>query len=218
MLTAQKTDNEFQAQQICYERLMLSQQTEEATREYTEKINNRVLLFNAPSFTGADRPELQLTYANIVGEPPDGMNYRLISAVGRKIMAPNVESLNARDKELYDTNPELFWIDPDVANADLLEQNLRDGNYYLQAPEGEDEFKDVSLDAAPFINDTYNKMDDAQAENEYNAKKEQFQNFDKKYELKLKQLDSEHKALETEMDSVKKVIEKNVESTFKTFG
>ena len=38
------------------------------------------------------------------------------------------------------------------------------------------------------------------------------------YMLKLKQLDTEHNALQTEMDAVKKVCDKNVEDTFKTFS
>ncbi|MFA7658544.1 MAG: hypothetical protein WCY19_03855 [Candidatus Gastranaerophilaceae bacterium] len=41
---------------------------------------------------------------------------------------------------------------------------------------------------------------------------------DKKLELKLKDLDTQQQALSTEMDSLKKVIDKNVETSFKTFG
>lgn len=52
---------------------------------------------------------------------------------------------------------------------------------------------------------------------EINAKTEQIQQQDKTLELKLRQLDTEQEALQTEMESVKKVIDKNIESTFKTF-
>ena len=51
-----------------------------------------------------------------------------------------------------------------------------------------------------------------------NAKTEIVQNQDRTLELRLKQLDTEQNALQTEMDAVKKVITKNVEMTFKTFG
>ena len=51
-----------------------------------------------------------------------------------------------------------------------------------------------------------------------NAKTEKIQTEDRTLELRLKQLDTEQNALQTEMDAVKKVISKNVESTFKTFG
>ncbi len=50
-----------------------------------------------------------------------------------------------------------------------------------------------------------------------NAKTEKIQEQDRTLELRLRQLDTEQEALQTEMDAVKKVIEKNIESTFKTF-
>lgn len=50
-----------------------------------------------------------------------------------------------------------------------------------------------------------------------NAKTEKIQQQDRTLELRLKQLDTEQEALQTEMEAVQKVIEKNIESTFKTF-
>ena len=50
-----------------------------------------------------------------------------------------------------------------------------------------------------------------------NAKTEQIQTEDRTLELRLKQLDTEQNALQTEMDAVHKVISKNIENTFKTF-
>ena len=57
-----------------------------------------------------------------------------------------------------------------------------------------------------------------QAIQDINAKIEIVQAQDKNLELRLKQLDTDHNAIQTEMDAVEKVIEKNVESSFKTFG
>ena len=53
---------------------------------------------------------------------------------------------------------------------------------------------------------------------EINAQIEIIQSQDKTLELQLSQLDTEQSAISTEMEAVTKVIEKNVESTFKTFG
>lgn len=64
----------------------------------------------------------------------------------------------------------------------------------------------------------YEKYEYDQAINEINAKIEIIQSQDKNLELRLKQLDTEQDAISTEMDAVSKVIEKNTESTFKTFG
>ena len=57
-----------------------------------------------------------------------------------------------------------------------------------------------------------------QAIQEINSKIEIVQAEDKNLELRLKQLDTEQDAISTEMDAVQKVIEKNTESSFKTFG
>ena len=64
----------------------------------------------------------------------------------------------------------------------------------------------------------YDKYEYDQSIQEINAKIEIIQTEDKNLELRLKQLDTEQEAIQTEMDAVQKVIEKNTESTFKTFG
>ena len=64
----------------------------------------------------------------------------------------------------------------------------------------------------------YDKALYDQAIAEINAKIEIIQAEDKNLELRLKQLDTEHDAISNEKDAVEKVIEKNVESSFKTFG
>ncbi len=64
----------------------------------------------------------------------------------------------------------------------------------------------------------YDKYEYDQSIQNINAKIEIIQSEDKNLELRLKQLDTEQAAIQTEMDAVQKVIEKNTESTFKTFG
>ena len=64
----------------------------------------------------------------------------------------------------------------------------------------------------------YDKYQYDQSIQEINAKIEIIQAQDKNLELRLKQLDTEQDAIQTEMEAVQKVIEKNTESTFKTFG
>lgn len=53
---------------------------------------------------------------------------------------------------------------------------------------------------------------------EINSKIEIVQQQDKGLELELKQLDTEESAISTELEAVKKVITKNIESSFKTFN
>ena len=65
---------------------------------------------------------------------------------------------------------------------------------------------------------TYNQQVYEQQVNSINAKTEVIQQEDRTLELELKQLDTEQQALSTEMEAVKKVIDKNIEQTFKTFS
>ena len=58
----------------------------------------------------------------------------------------------------------------------------------------------------------------ARAEAKYTQKLNELQAKDKKYDSDLKKLDTEHNALQTEYDSIKSVIEKNVERSFKAFS
>ena len=44
------------------------------------------------------------------------------------------------------------------------------------------------------------------------------QQKDKKLEMQLKMIDTEHSALKTEIDAIKKIIDDNIEASFKTFG
>ena len=64
----------------------------------------------------------------------------------------------------------------------------------------------------------YNQHEYDHKVQEINSRLEIIQQQDKQLELKLKQLDTEENAISTEMDAVKKVISKNVDSSFKTFS
>lgn len=52
----------------------------------------------------------------------------------------------------------------------------------------------------------------------YNAQITVIQSQDKLFDLSLNQINTEHSSMQTEYDSVKKVIDKNVERSFKIFG
>lgn len=54
--------------------------------------------------------------------------------------------------------------------------------------------------------------------NNINAKMSIIQSEDKKLELQLKDLDTQNNAIQTEMESVKKVVDKNIEQSFKAFA
>ena len=67
--------------------------------------------------------------------------------------------------------------------------------------------------------DQYNakKQEYEKAMNEINNKTQEIHEKDQVLELQLRQLDTEQQTIVTELESVKKVIDKNIENVFKTF-
>ena len=100
-------------------------------------------------------------------------------------------------------------IDPD-----MLEIGLRNGKYSLENSRKET----VDWRSNSYIDDKLYEGDDEMVTAEYEYLSTLVQNQDKKLEMELKQLDTQSKAVETEIDAVKKVIEKNIERSFKTFA
>ena len=68
------------------------------------------------------------------------------------------------------------------------------------------------------IQDQLNTADDALAQAEYETQSAILQSQDKMMDVELRQVETQHQAAQTEYDSVKKVIDKNIERSFKTFG
>lgn len=110
-------------------------------------------------------------------------------------------------------------------SSDWLYSQLTSGNIHLEewnsagGTEGKGAFEEVSWSSGD--SSLQSKNDDesaAKAEAVYTAKTAEIQTQDKKLELSLKQIDTEHEAVQTEYDSVKKVIDKNIERSFKTFN
>lgn len=120
--------------------------------------------------------------------------------------------------------------DPDydgISSAEL-EMGLKSGKYQLITPANENsnqkinvngtDYELVSLSACTTISEMQNEQDLALAQAEYEKDMKKIQTKDKRYELDQKRIDTEYDALLTEEESIKNVINKNVERSFKTFG
>ncbi|MFR1503590.1 MAG: hypothetical protein ACLSUS_05750 [Opitutales bacterium] len=86
--------------------------------------------------------------------------------------------------------------------CDLTQQTVQDDDAY-----------DAAMETYTAQKSIYEK-----AVADINAQTTIIQQQDKTLELHLDQLDTEQQAIQTEMDAVKKVIDKNIEETFKTFA
>jgi hypothetical protein len=68
------------------------------------------------------------------------------------------------------------------------------------------------------VTETTDSTEVAKAEAEYDAAMTQINAKDKQIDIEMKNIDTEHQAIQTEYDSVKKVIDKNIERSFKIFN
>lgn len=100
-----------------------------------------------------------------------------------------------------------------------FEDALREGSlrleYYSTTDKG---FKTTTISEDNCIQEVADERAIAKAESKYNQAMTDLEGKDKKLDLELKKLDTEHSALQTEYDSVKNIVDKNVESTFKIFS
>ncbi len=128
---------------------------------------------------------------------------------------------------LAQVNLEAYYVDSNgnVANdisSDLLEEGLRNNTIslrYIEMPQSpEPPTGTVDWRASAIFNDRLYTEDDQFASADYEADSASLHTEDKKLEIELKNIEVQHSAVQTEIDAVKKVIDKNIEKSFKTFG
>ncbi len=110
-----------------------------------------------------------------------------------------------------------------ASDPNYLQDCLRNGKYILQKynqskDHNEATWNDISWDATSNISDRYYTEDDAAAKAIYDRKQNEIQNADKKLELELDNVESQRNAVKTEIESVEKVIDDNIDKSFKTFA
>lgn len=115
---------------------------------------------------------------------------------------------------------EKLCIDENVVKKEYLQSMLSSGEWYIEQvtnPETQ-EWEKLVWQGSNFITEIYDTSDDAAAESEYEADMLELERRDKLLEMRLEQVQTEEKAVETEIESVKNIIKKNIETSFKTFA
>lgn len=114
--------------------------------------------------------------------------------------------------------------DENATNAEYLTQQIQFGNISLYeyrdnvGTEGTGGYTDVTWNSSdPTLDMDQDKTEIAKAEAEYDTTMASIQSRDKRFDLELTQINTEHTAIQTEIDSVKKTIDKNIERSFKIF-
>lgn len=235
LLTARKSDLEFRAQQITNSEMILAMQTEEVAREYSNKISNQTLLFIDPS-ESTESPITAATLGAVTGATGDANKMKLqikvknaetgkyewkdwepiydisyVDSNGNEISADDYNKLSDVDKAGYSEKKTIVnnYSGPEILNG------VKGGTMqmvYESSGEVVDAINGTAFSVA------YNTADDAAAEAEYRRKTSELQIKEKRLQMDLQQVETQQKACETEIDSVKKVMDKNIERTFKVFS
>ena len=200
-LTARKSNLEYQVQQINQQRMEICDKTNAISTRYSNAIAYKSIMMKNSS--GEEMP----------------FSVNTLFSMGMVVVNDENQIVN----DLYlnygaDLNPDKQMQDYEV------EAMLRDGSFHIATKSSVLDDKDgVTIidwrsDVTGVFSTQQNDEIVALAEAEYETETTKLNNLDKKYESQLKLLDTQHNAVQTEMDAVKKVIDKNIETSFKTFG
>ncbi len=125
---------------------------------------------------------------------------------------------NKRNDNLRKPN-EHFLQDDNCLDPKYMQEMITTGQWIIQqANLSEEGWENTVWQGSSSITEIYDESDDAAAEAEYETKTKELQKMDKLLELKLEQVQTEQKAVETELDTIKDVIGKNIEDSFGTFA
>lgn len=115
--------------------------------------------------------------------------------------------------------------DSNMSDSEWLYNQLSNGNVYLEefaknsGADGKGAWDKVSWSSGDTTMKTASdNAETAKAEAAYETTMARIQSQDKRFDLQLTQINTEHQAIQTEIDSVKKVIDKNIDSSFKIFN
>lgn len=244
LLTSRKSDLEYRAQQITNSIMILAQQTEQVAREYSIKISNQTIMYT----DATDRDQLsQSVTASTLGAIAGGAyklqmkdsngqwhdwytvpddEYPWIDGSGKPITAAQYEALPESDKKNCTTNYRpatdadmgrtdipVSWLTNDFTGPEILE-GYNNGSMRIVDANGQE----IDLNSNNGFVTTYYTDDDKAAEADYNTKTASIQVKEKRLQNDLNQIQTQQSACDTEIDSVKKILDKNIERTFKVFS
>ena len=127
------------------------------------------------------------------------------------------------DSKIADTSDTENYFQEGLRNGKFIIEQLvntdKTGNQDLgNTGEVTGNWRSVSWSGMVEVQDNCYTDDDATAQAEYQSVSARVQAQDKKLETDQKQIETQHKAVETEFESVQKVIQSNIENSFKMFS
>jgi hypothetical protein len=111
------------------------------------------------------------------------------------------------------------WLENDnITDNEHLQNLLQSGMAFITKPKDDGYYYQGNYSTDSYIKEITDDNAIAKAEAKYNTEKTKLNSKEQILDLKMKNLDTEISALTTEYDSVKSVISKNVEKSFKRYN
>lgn len=104
-----------------------------------------------------------------------------------------------------------------IENSEYMQEMLKTGAVYLSSIDNDAFYYQSSYSTDTYIQEVQDTDAIAQAEAKYNAQKARIENKENTIDMKMKNLDTEISSLTTEYDTMKNVITKSIEKSFKRY-
>ncbi len=105
-----------------------------------------------------------------------------------------------------------------ASSAEWMRYALESGLVKMEQVDKDNNWSTITFTSCSDITEQTNDVAVTIAEAEYNKAMNKIENKDKVYDMELKNIDTEHTALQTEYDSIKSALDKNVERNFKLYS
>ena len=110
------------------------------------------------------------------------------------------------------------WTENDkVDDNDYLHEMLKTGKFFLATCSDDGYYYQGNYSTNTYVREVTDEEAVAKAEAKYNTEKQKLNQKEEILDLKMKNLDTEISSLTTEYDTIKSVISKNIEKSFKRY-
>jgi hypothetical protein len=186
------------------------EQNPDSTQAEQSKIEQKIIYWTNV-FTGAEKFMEAAGYTSNTENTDPSLNYDSGAATYYANLYSQIQ-----------TNGKTTTSDDNMISSDWLESQVKGNGLFLyeqqKQSDGTNPFVSVSWTSGDYnIQEATDSTDTATAEAKYEATTADIQSKDKRFDLSLKNIDTEHQATQTTIDSVKKLIDKNIERAFKIF-
>ena len=220
-LTARMSDLELKAQRTQEAKIRLAEQSTEASKAYMDALDAQRLKFNNYSTGPVDATVRSITESGI---------YRVADGLGRAFVCATEEDAEGNSGveagKWYRQDAKGNFLEVEKGgfeqrnfdDTEWLFEQLQLANLYIQKYDQAKGWEDYSYTSSSIFTTEDDDSQVAKAESEYEYAMAQIQEKDKRFDLELDNINTEHEAVKTEMDSVKGVIKDNVDKTFTIFS